>query len=89
LRFFTVPLKWADLSRRRMPLRYRPKRPAVLGTDELVQLLDAVPRIKYKTTLGTACGAWLRMSAFATFKIAKIHSTCILVRAAVGSLPQV
>jgi integrase/recombinase XerD len=53
--FFTVTLDRPDLSR--VLARYPRKLPAVLSVEEVGQLLEAAPAVKYKAILGTAYGA--------------------------------
>jgi site-specific recombinase XerD len=60
--FFTVTLDRPDLSRRLVLARFPRKLPAVLSVEEVGQLLEAAPGIKYKAILATAYGAGLRVS---------------------------
>src|SRR5271169_2778116 len=87
--FFTVTLDRPDLSRRLVLARYPRKLPAVLSVEEVGQLLEAAPSIKYKAILGTAYGAGLRVSEVASLKIDDIDSTRMLIRVEQGkSLPR-
>jgi site-specific recombinase XerD len=54
-----------DLSRRLVLARYPRKLPAVLSVEEVGQLLESAPGIKYKAILGAAYGAGLRVSEVA------------------------
>jgi site-specific recombinase XerD len=63
--FFTVTLDRPDLSRRLVLARYPRKLPAVLSVEEVSQLLEAAPGIKYKAILGTAYDAGLRVPGVA------------------------
>ena len=78
--FFTVTLDRPDLSRRLVLARYPRKLPAVLSVEEVGQLLEAAPGIKYRAILGTAYGAGLRVSEVASLKVDDIDSTRMLIR---------
>jgi site-specific recombinase XerD len=82
--FFTVTLDRADLSRRLVLARYPRKLPPVLSVEEVGQLLEAAPGIKYKAVLGTAYGAGLRVSEVASLKVDDIDSTRMLIRVEQG-----
>ena len=75
--FFTVTLDRPELSRRLVLARYPRKLPTVLSVEEVGQLLEAAPGIKYKAILGTAYGAGLRVSEVASLKVDDIDSTRI------------
>jgi len=81
LRFlFDVTLERPDLSRR-LVLAYRPRKlPDVLSVDEVAALLGAAPGIKYRTALGVAYGAGLRVSEVAHLKADDIDSKRMLIR---------
>ena len=64
----SITLDRPDLSRRLVLARYPRKLPAVLSVEEVGQLLEAAPGIKYKAILGTAYGAGLRVSEVASLK---------------------
>jgi integrase/recombinase XerD len=78
--FFTVTLDRPDLSRRLVLARYPRKLPAVLSVEEVGQLLEAAPGIKYKAILGTAYGAGLRVSEVASLKVDDLDSKRMLIR---------
>ena len=78
--FFTVTLDRPDLSRRLVLARYPHKLPAVLSAEEVGQLLESAPGIKYKAILGAAYGAGLRVSEVASLKVDDIDSTRMLIR---------
>src|SRR5271165_900243 len=78
--FFTVTLDRPDLSRRLVLARFPRKLPAVLSVEEVGQLLEAAPGIKYRAILGTAYGAGLRVSEVASLKVDDIDSTRMLIR---------
>jgi integrase/recombinase XerD len=82
--FFTVTLDRPDLSRRLVLARFPRKLPAVLSVEELGQLLEAAPGLKYKAILGTAYGAGLRVSELAALKVDDIDSTRMLIRVEQG-----
>ena len=82
--FFTVTLDRPDLSRRLVLARYPRKLPAVLSVEEVGQLLESAPGIKYKAILGAAYGAGLRVSEVATLKVDDIDSTRMLIRVEQG-----
>jgi site-specific recombinase XerD len=82
--FFTVTLDRPDLSRRLVLARFPRKLPAVLSVEEVGQLLEAAPGIKYKAILGTAYGAGLRVSEVASLKVDDINSTRMLIRVEQG-----
>jgi integrase/recombinase XerD len=82
--FFTMTLDRPDLSRRLVLARYPRKLPPVLSVEEVGQLLEAAPGIKYKAVLGTAYGAGLRVSEVASLKVDDIDSTRLLIRVEQG-----
>jgi integrase/recombinase XerD len=82
--FFTVTLDRPDLSRRLVLARFPRKLPAVLSVEEVGQLLEAAPGIKYKAILGTAYGAGLRVSEVASLKVDDIDSKRMLIRVEQG-----
>jgi integrase/recombinase XerD len=82
--FFTVTLDRPDLSRRLVLARFPRKLPAVLSVEEVGQLLEAAPGLKYKAILGTAYGAGLRVSEVAALKVDDLDSTRMLIRVEQG-----
>src|ERR1700735_675342 len=78
--FFTVTLDRPDLSRRLVLARYPRKLPTVLSVEEVRQLLEAAPGIKYNAILGTAYGAGLRVSEVASLKVDDLDSKRMLIR---------
>jgi site-specific recombinase XerD len=69
LRFlYGVTLKQADLPERIPYARERRKLPVVLGADEVVRFLEAVPSLKARAALTTAYAAGLRASEAASLK---------------------
>jgi integrase/recombinase XerD len=73
--FFTVTLNRPDLSLRLVLVRYPRQLPDVLNVEEVEEVeeverrLEAGPCLKYKTVLGTAYGAGLRVSKVAARKM--------------------
>ena len=82
--FFTVTLDRPDLSRRLVLARFPRKLPAVLSAEEVGQLLEGAPGIKYKAILSTAYGAGLRVSEVASPKVDDTDSTRMLIRVEQG-----
>lgn len=60
------------------------KLPAVLSTEEITRLLDAVTSLKYKAALSVAYGAGLRVSEVAHLKVTDIDSQRMLLRVEQG-----
>jgi site-specific recombinase XerD len=58
--------------------------PAVLGADEVVRFLEAVPSLKARAALTTAYAAGLRASEAASLKVANFDSSCIVIRVEQG-----
>ncbi len=56
----------------------------MLSVEEVGQLLEAAPGIKYKAILGTAYGAGLRVSEVASLKVDDIDSKRMLIRVEQG-----
>ncbi|MGY0791968.1 tyrosine-type recombinase/integrase [Azospirillum argentinense] len=52
----------------------------MLGADEVVRFLEAVPSLKCRPALATAYGAGLRVSEVITLKIADIDGSRMLIR---------
>src|SRR5262249_59758962 len=63
-----------------MPERLR----TVLSQEEVAQLLEAAPGVKYKAALGVAYGAGLRVSEVANLKVSDIESKRMLLRVEQG-----
>jgi site-specific recombinase XerD len=81
LRFlYGVTLGQADLPERIPHARERRKLPVVLGADEVVRFLEAVPSLKARAALTTAYAAGLRASEAAGIKIADIDSSRMVMR---------
>jgi len=80
LRFlFGVTLGQADLPERIPHAREPQKLPVVLGTDEVVRLLEAVPSLKCRAALTTAYAAGLRASEVTRLEIANVDSSRMVI----------
>src|SRR6201996_9489060 len=82
--FFTVTLDRPELSRRLVLARVPRNLPTVLSDEEVGQLREAAPGLKYKAILGTTYGAGLRVSEVASLKVDDIDSTRMLIRVEQG-----
>jgi site-specific recombinase XerD len=85
LRFlYRVTLRQSDLPER-IPYALEPQKlPVVLGADEGVRFLEAVPSLKYRTTLTTAYATGPRASEGACLKVANIDSSCMVIHVEQG-----
>lgn len=85
LKFFyltTLEMPWSDVD---FPHVRRPHRlPVVLSHEEVVQLFDHVPSLKYRAALMMCYGAGLRVSEAVAVKIADIDSRRMLIRVEQG-----
>jgi len=85
LRFlYGVTLRQADLPERIPYAREPQKLPIVLGADEVVRFLEAVPSLKSRAALTTAYAAGLRASEVASLKVADIDSSRMVIRVELG-----
>ncbi len=81
LRFlYGVTLHQPDLPERIPHAREPRKLPVVLGADEVVRFLEAVPSLKSRAALTTAYAAGLRASEAASLKVADIDSSRMVIR---------
>jgi integrase/recombinase XerD len=81
LRFlYGVTLHQPDLPERIPHAREPRKLPVVLGADEVVRFLEAVPSLKSPAALTTAYAAGLRASEAASLKVADIDSSRMVIR---------
>src|SRR5215510_14138873 len=82
--FFRVTLNRPDmghhLTRVPMPEKLR----VVLSKEEVTQLLEAAPGVKYKAAFSVAYGAGLRVSEVANLKVSDIDSDRMLLRVEQG-----
>ena len=80
LRFlYGVTLRQSDLPERIPYAREPQKLPVVLGADEVVCFLEAVPSLKARVALTTAYAAGLRASEAACLKVANIDSSRMVI----------
>jgi integrase/recombinase XerD len=81
LRFlYGVTLRQSDLPERIPYAREPQKLPVVLGADEVVRFLEAVPSLKSRAALTTAYAGGLRASEAASLKVANIDSSRMVIR---------
>ena len=65
----------------RIPYAREPRKlPLVLGADEVVRFLEAVPGLKSRTALTTAYAAGLRASEAVRLKVGDIDSSRMMIR---------
>jgi integrase/recombinase XerD len=85
LRFlFRVTLNRPDMCRHLTMVRQPQKLPTVLSKEEVLQLLEAAPGVKYKAAMSVAYGAGLRVSEVANLKVTDIESKRKLLRVEQG-----
>ena len=82
--FFRVTLDRPDMCRHLTLVRQPQKLPTVLSKEEVLQLLEAAPGVKYKAALSVAYGAGLRVSEVANLKLSDIDSKRKLIRVEQG-----
>src|SRR5262249_4267707 len=82
--FFRVTLDRPDMCRPLTLVRQPQKLPTVLSKEEVLQLLEAAPGIKYKAALSVAYGAGLRVCEVANLKLSDIDSKRKLIRVEQG-----
>ena len=81
LRFlYGVTLARAEVPERIAHAREPQKLPVVLGADEVVRFLEAVPSLKSRAALTTAYAAGLRAAEAASLKVANIDSSRMVIR---------
>jgi integrase len=81
LRFFHgVTLDRAEIPERIVYARTPRKLPAILGADEVVRFLEAVPSLKTRVALTTAYAAGLRASEAVSLKVADIDSARMVLQ---------
>src|SRR5262250_2254996 len=78
--FFRVTLNRPEMCRHLTMVRQPQKLPTVLSKEEVLQLLEAAPGVKYKAALSVAYGAGLRVSEVANLKVSDIESKRMLLR---------
>jgi integrase/recombinase XerD len=82
--FFRVTLNRPEMCRHLTMVRQSQKLPTVLSKEEVLQLLEAAPGVKYKAALSVAYGAGLRVSEVANLKVSDIDSKRMLIRVEQG-----
>jgi integrase/recombinase XerD len=82
--FYGVTLGNAELPERIAHAREPRKLPVVLGADEVVRFLDAVPGLKHRAALTTAYAAGLRVSEVVGLKVTDIDSSRMVIRVEQG-----
>lgn len=82
--FYGVTLGRTDLPERIPYAREPRKLPLVLGADEVVRFLEAVPGLKSRTALTTAYAAGLRASEAVRLKVSDIDSSRMMIRVEEG-----
>ncbi len=82
--FFGVTLGRGDAQVGMTTVREPRKLPVVLSPEEVRQLLDAAPSLKYRAALSVAYGAGLRASEVVSLKLADIDSERMVIRVEQG-----
>jgi integrase/recombinase XerD len=82
--FFRVTLNRPEMCRHLTMVRQAQKLPTVLSKEEVLQLLEAAPGVKYKAAMSVAYGAGLRVSEVANLKVTDIESKRMLIRVEQG-----
>ena len=78
--FYGVTLDRAEIPERIVYARTQRKLPAILGADEVVRFLEAVPSLKTRVALTTAYAAGLRASEAVSLKVADIDSARMVLQ---------
>jgi site-specific recombinase XerD len=78
--FYGVTLNRPEIPERIALAREPRKLPVILGADEVVRFLEAVPSLKTRTALTTAYAAGLRASEAVGLKVADIDSSRMLIQ---------
>jgi integrase/recombinase XerD len=78
--FYGVTLDRAEIPERIVYARTPRKLPAILGADEVVRFLEAVPSLKTRVALTTAYAAGLRASEAVSLKVADIDSARMVLQ---------
>ncbi len=82
--FFTVTLGQDDAQVGMTTVREPRKLPVILSPEEVGQLLDAAPGLKYRAALSVAYGAGLRAAEVVSLKLADIDSERMVIRVEQG-----
>lgn len=78
--FYGVTLNQPEIPERIAYAREPSKLPVILGADEVVRFLEAVPSLKTRSALTTAYAAGLRASETVSLKVADIDSSRMLIQ---------
>ena len=78
--FFKVTLGRPEIVEHTHAIHEARKLPVVLSPEEVVQLLDAAPGLKYKAALSVAYGAGLRANEVVSLKVSDIDSKRMIIR---------
>jgi integrase/recombinase XerD len=78
--FFRVTLNHPEMGRHLTLVPLPERLRVVLSQEEVAQLLEAAPGVKYKAAFSVAYGAGLRVSEVATLKVSDIDSKRMLLR---------
>jgi len=82
--FFKVTLGRPEIVEHTHAIHEARKLPVVLSPEEVVQLLDAAPGLKYKAALSVAYGAGLRATEVISLKVSDIDSKRMIIRVEQG-----
>src|SRR5499426_3536168 len=82
--FFRVTLNHPEMGRHLTLVPLPERLRVVLSEEEVAQLLEAAPGVKYKAALSVAYGAGLRVSEVANLKVSDIDSKRMLMRVEQG-----
>ena len=82
--FFRVTLKRHDIVEHTTFIREPRKLPVVLSPQEVAQLLNAAPGLRYKAALSVTYGAGLRAAEVVSLKVSDIDSKRMIVRVEQG-----
>ena len=82
--FYGVTLNHSTIPERIAYAREPRKLPVVLGADEVVQFLEAIPGLKSRTALTTVYATGLRVSEVVFLKLADIDSQRMVIRVEQG-----
>jgi site-specific recombinase XerD len=78
--FYGVTLDRAEIPERIVDARTPRKLPSILGADEVVRFLEAVPSLKTRVALTTAYAAGLRASEAVSLQVADIDSSRMVLQ---------
>ena len=78
--FYGITMGQNEIPERIAYAREPKKLPVILGADEVIRFLEAVPSLKTRTALTTAYAAGLRASEAVSLKVADIDSSRMLIQ---------